>query len=114
MLFKATSVYYSGGCAPPPLPSRPSAPKTPTPTTGGCTSWILFNFRVCSAGYLSQKKTIRGKGKGPFYSSEFFPSARADATNMDAMEHSIPVMNPGMEFDTWDIFFTITDVHASL
>ena len=27
----------------------------------------LFNFSLCSAGYLTQKKTVRVEGKGPRY-----------------------------------------------
>ena len=44
----------------------------PRSRPGGSSSWTPFNFRACSAGYLTHKKTIRGKRKGPFYSSAIF------------------------------------------
>ena len=33
---------------------------------------------------------------------------------LDAMEHSMPVKNPGMEFDIWELLFTVTAGHGSL
>ena len=68
MLFKATSVYYLEGCAP---PSR-LGPSTPRPRPGNPSPWTPFNFRTCSAAYLTHKKPVRGKGKVSFYSSAIF------------------------------------------
>ena len=41
-------------------------------------------------------------------------ASRASATRIDAMGNSIPVTDLGMEFHTWDQYFTITDVHGVL
>ena len=61
MLFKATIVCHSAA-----LPPRPSGPSAP---------WTPFYFRACLVDYLTQKKTVKGKGKGPFYSSAIFSMA---------------------------------------
>ena len=68
MLFKATSVYHSSSC--PLSPSRET--QDPKPRSGGFAPWTTFNFGACSAGYLIQKRTVRGKRKGPFYFSAIF------------------------------------------
>ena len=47
-----------------PSPSGHSAVK-PLP-------WTPFSFRACLAAYLTQQKTVRGEGKGTFYSSAIF------------------------------------------
>ena len=53
MIFEATSVYNSEGCAPPPLGafSAKSRPGAPTP------GLRLYNFRACSAEYLTHKNS---------------------------------------------------------
>ena len=54
MLFKATSIYHPGAAPPPPPPLDP------------------LDLIELSSGYLTQKKTVRGKAKGRFYPSSIF------------------------------------------
>ena len=61
MFSKATSVYHSGDCAP------------KTPTRGGSTPRTSFNFRACSAGYLTQKNSQVWRWGSFSFFSHFFP-----------------------------------------
>ena len=65
MLFEVSSVHHSGGSPP------PSGSSAPRPRLGGSAPLTPFNFGACLAGYLIQK-IVRGKGKGPSYSSAIF------------------------------------------